>query len=75
MSRKFRYLFRLLFNFFRIPLLKVFTGRKFKSPVYLLASSRSEFRIEEKGCIFIKKMLNMVLFLLEKAKLNKKLIR
>ncbi len=59
MSRKFRYLFRLLFNFFRIPLLKVFTGRKFKSPVYLLASSRSEFRIEEKGCIFIKKMLNM----------------
>mgnify|MGYP004672006045 CR=1 FL=1 len=58
-SRKLRYLFRLIFNFFRIFLLKVLTGGKFKSPIYMLASSRSEFRIEEKGSIFIKKMLNI----------------
>ena len=59
MSRKLRYLFRLIFNFFRIPFLKVLTGGGFKSPIYMLASSRSEFRIEENGYIHIKKMLNM----------------
>ena len=59
MSRKLRYLFRLIFNFFRIPLLKVLTVGKFKSPTYMLASPRSEFRIEEKGSIFIKKLINM----------------
>ena len=59
MSRKLRYLFRLIFNFFRIPLLKVLTVGKFESPTYMLASPRSEFRIEEKGSIFIKKLINM----------------
>ena len=58
-SRKLRYLFRLVFNFFRVPLLKVLSGGGFKSPIYMLASSRSEFRIEENGCIHIEKMLNM----------------
>ena len=61
MSRKLRYLFRLIFNFFRIPLLKVLTVGKFESPTYMLASPRSEFRIEEKGSIFIKKLIIKVM--------------
>lgn len=59
MSRKLRYLFRLIFNLFRINLIKVLFFGRFKSPVFILASIRSEFRIEDKGCIYIKKALNM----------------
>lgn len=59
MSRKFRYLFRLMVNVFRASILKVIFWGKFKSPISMLASARSEFRIEENGSINIIKSLNM----------------
>lgn len=59
MSRKLRYLFRLIFNFFRINLIKMLSFGKLKSPVSMLASPRSEFRMEDSGSICIKKALNM----------------
>ncbi len=59
MSRRFRYLIRLVYNFFRINFIKVLSLGKLKSPVGILVSPRGEFRIENKGTICINKALNM----------------
>lgn len=59
MSRKIKYLFRLMFNVFRTSILKLISLGKFKSPMFLLASPRSEFRLEENGSILIEDNLNM----------------
>lgn len=59
MSRKVKYSFRLIFNIFRTSILKLISLGKFKSPMFLLASPRSEFRLEENGSILIEDNLNM----------------